>query len=297
MALIGLLPKRSERLRADLLLLLVALIWGSAFVAQRVAAQTIGVYYFNGVRFIVAALFLLLLAGSRLAAWFRSTDKNLGGIFIAGMLLFGGTTLQQWGLRYTTAGNAGFITGLYVVFIPLILAIGWRSKVGRITWVAVGCSAVGLFLLSTVGKLVVNPGDALELAGAVLWAGHVILIGRLVRHMDVLPLAIGQYLVTGILSLGVSLAIEQGANRLMGELWWTVVYTGVLSVGVGYTLQAIGQRVAPPTDAAIILSSEAVFAALSGWIILNEILSDRQLAGCALIFAGIVFAQLNRLAE
>ena len=297
MALIGLLPKRSERLRADLLLLLVALIWGSAFVAQRVAAQTIGVYYFNGVRFIVAALFLLLLAGSRLAAWFRSTDKNLGGIFIAGMLLFGGTTLQQWGLRYTTAGNAGFITGLYVVFIPLILAIGWRQKVNRMTWVAVGCSAAGMFLLSTEGKFVANPGDALELAGAVLWAGHVILIGRLVRRMDVLPLAIGQYLVTGILSLGVSLAIEQGANRLMGELWWTVVYTGVLSVGVGYTLQAIGQRVAPPTDAAIILSSEAVFAALSGWIILNELLSDRQLAGCALIFAGIVFAQLNRLAE
>ncbi len=293
MALSGNLTQRSERLRADLLLLLVALIWGSAFVAQRVAAQQIGIHYFNGLRFLVAALFLLLPAWSRLVAWARSLDKALGGIVLAGLLLFGGTALQQQGLRYTTAGNAGFITGLYVVFIPLILAFRWRQRLKPATWWAAVCSAAGLFLLSTQGRFTINRGDALVLASAVIWACHVILIGRLVRRIEVLPLAIGQYLVTGALSLGMSLGFEPGTSRTLGELWWTVAYTGILSVGFGYTLQAVGQKVAPPTDAAIILSSEAVFAALSGWLILDERLSVWQLAGCTMIFVGIILAQVN----
>lgn len=293
MALPGNLSKQSERLRADLLLLLVAVIWGSAFVAQRVAAQKIGIHYFNGLRFMLAVLFLLLPAWSHLVAWLRATDKALGGIVLAGLLLFGGTTLQQWGLRYTTAGNAGFITGLYVVFIPLILAFGWRQRLKRTIWLAAVCSAAGLFLLSTEGKFTINRGDALVLAGAVVWACHVILIGRLVRRIAVLPLAIGQYVVTGALSLAVSLGFEPRTSQALGELWWTVAYTGILSVGFGYTLQAVGQKVAPPTDAAIILSSEAVFAALSGWLILDERLSAWQLAGCTMIFVGIILAQIN----
>lgn len=297
MTLSNLFPKRSERLQADLLLLLVAVIWGSAFVAQRVAAQQIGINYFNGMRFIVAALFLLLPSRTHLAAWLRSADKALGGILLAGLLLFGGTTLQQWGLRFTTAGNAGFITGLYVVFIPLILAFGWQQKLAPTTWIAAVFSTAGLFLLSTEGKFAINQGDALVLVGAVVWACHVILIGRLVRRIHVLPLAIGQYTITGALSLVVSLGLEPGASRDLGELWWTIAYTGILSVGLGYTLQAVGQKVAPPADAAIILSSEAVFAALSGWIFLHERLGVWQLAGCALIFTGILLAQLNGLTD
>jgi len=293
MAAPGNLHRRSTRLRADFLLLLVAVIWGSAFVAQRVAAQQIGINYFNGLRFMVAALSLLPFSRSHLVAWIRASDKALGGIVLAGILLFGGTTLQQWGLRYTTAGNAGFITGLYVVFIPLILAFGWRERLKRTTWVAAVCSVAGLFLLSTEGKFTINQGDALVLGGAVVWACHVILIGRLVRRVGVLPLAIGQYIVTGVLSLGVSLGFEPSTSKTLGELWWTVAYTGILSVGIGYTLQAVGQKVAPPTDAAIILSSEAVFAAFAGWMILDERLGAWQLAGCTLIFVGIILAQLN----
>lgn len=293
MAFPGDMLKRGERIQADLLLLLVAVIWGSAFVAQRVAAQRIGVHYFNGLRFLLAAIFLLLPAWSRLAIWVRAPDRALGGIVLAGLFLFGGTTLQQWGLRYTTAGNAGFITGLYVVFIPLILAFGWRQRLKRTTWGAAICSAIGLYLLSTEGKFIINRGDALVLVGALIWACHVILIGRLVRRIEVLPLAIGQYTVTGMLSLGMSLGFESGTSRSLGDLWWTVAYTGILSVGLGYTLQAVGQKVAPPTDAAILLSSEAVFAALSGWLILDERLSAWQLAGCTMIFVGIILAQIN----
>jgi len=289
----GILSKPNERLRADLILLLVAIIWGSAFVAQRVAAQQMGVNYFNGLRFLVAALFLLAPGWSSIRAWSHSTDKALTGILLAGLFLFGGTTLQQWGLRYTTAGNAGFITGLYVVFIPLILSIGWRQRLPRVVWLAATCSTAGLFLLSTGGSLTINPGDALVLAGAVLWACHVILIGRLVRRIEVLPLAVGQYLVTGLLSLLVSLVLEENTSRAIGNAWWTVAYAGVLSVGLGYTLQAVGQKDAPPTDAAIILSGEAVFAALSGWILLDERLGASQLAGCALILTGILIAQLQ----
>lgn len=287
------LPNRSERLRADLILLLVAVIWGSAFVAQRVAAQQMGVNYFNGLRFLVAALFLLAPAWRSIRKWALSPDKAIAGVVLAGLFLFGGTTLQQWGLRYTSAGNAGFITGLYVVFIPLILSLGWRQTLPRSVWLAAICSAAGLFLLSTGGSLTINPGDVLVLAGAVLWACHVILIGRLVRQIEVLPLAVGQYLVTGILSLLVSLLIEESSTRILGSAWWTIAYTGVLSVAFGYTLQVVGQKVAPPTDAAIILSGEAVFAALSGWVLLDERLGTLQLTGCALILTGILIAQLQ----
>lgn len=293
----GVVPKRSERLRADLLLLVVAVVWGSAFVAQRVAAQQMGVNYFNGLRFLVAALFLLIPAWPSLKKWSRSPDKALAGIIMLGLLLFGGSTLQQWGLRYTTAGNAGFVSGLYVVFIPLILSFGWHQRLPRPVWLAAICATAGLYLLSTGGSLAINPGDALVLAGAMLWAFHVILIGILVRRIEVLPLAVGQYLIVGMLSLLTSVVFEPPTSRVIGNLWWTVIYTGVLSVGLGYTLQAVGQKVAPPTDAAIILSGEAVFAALSGWVLLDERLNALQLTGCALILAGILVAQLSGMAN
>ena len=278
------------RLKADLTLLLVAVVWGSAFVAQRVAALSMGVSLFNGLRFLLGALVLLPLALRSQGAG-ASTRRYLPGMALAGLLLFGGTSLQQLGLRYTTAGNAGFITGLYVVLVPLILALGWRQSPRRLVWMAAALSAAGLFLLSTGGRFSLAIGDALELAGAFLWAFHVLCIGWLVQRADVLHLAVVQYAICGLLSLGLALALESGSLAQVSGAWWTVVYTGILSIGLGYTLQGVGQKVAPPADAAILLSLEAVFAALAGWVFLDERLSAVQLIGCALMLGGMLLAQ------
>jgi drug/metabolite transporter (DMT)-like permease len=286
-------PQAPERLRlkADLTLLLVALVWGSAFVAQRVAALSMGVYLFNGLRFLLGVLVLLPLAlrTRRDAAGIRA---SLPGMLLAGLLLFGGTSLQQLGLRYTTAANAGFITGLYVVLVPLLLALGWRQPPRRVVWLAAALSAAGLFLLSTGGSFSLKLGDALELAGAFLWAFHVLCIGWLVQRADVLHISVVQCTVCGLLSLGMALALESGSLSQVSGAWWTVIYTGLLSIGLAYTLQGVGQKVAPPADAAILLSLEAVFAALAGWLFLDERLSAVQLLGCALMLGGMLLAQV-----
>lgn len=285
---------RSQRLRADLMLLLVAIIWGSAFVAQRVAATSIGVYAFNGLRFLLGGLVLLPFSLGRGATPVRGGLTTLFGMISAGVLLFLGASLQQLGLRSTTAGNAGFITGLYVVLIPLILAIGGRRSPGLKVWGASLLAAGGLFLLSTSGSLHLAPGDALELVGALMWALHMILVGWLVQRTEARTIAVAQYFICGLLSLGLAWIAEPASLTGVVQAAWAVVYTGILSIGVGYTLQLVGQKVAPPTDAAIILSSEAVFAALSGWLFLDERLSAIQLVGCSLMLAAMLLAQWRR---
>lgn len=290
---------RRRRLRADLTLLAVAAIWGSAFVVQRLAAVEVGVYLFNGLRFLVAALVLAPLAASRVLTGpeMAGLDRSsLPGVILVGLLLVGGSAFQQAGLKYTTAGNAGFITGLYVVIIPLFLALFWHQRLARLTWLGALLAVIGLFLLSTGGQLRLNRGDALVLAGAVFWALHVIFTGRLVQRLDVLQFAVGQYLVCALVSLSIGLALEPHALPALADHWWAVAYTGLVSVGLGYTLQAVGQRVAPPADAAIILSLEAVFAALSGWLFLGEMLSPLQLLGCGVMLLGMLFAQSEALA-
>lgn len=293
----SLIAPRSDRIKADLALLAVSVIWGSAFVAQRVAAIHSGVLYFNGLRFLLGALVLLPFALAARQERSRLKVMLSPGVILAGALLFGGAGLQQWGLRYTTAGNAGFITGLYVVLVPLILALVWRQRPRRVTWAASLLAAAGLYLLSAGGSLDLNPGDGLELGGALLWALHVILIGRLVRRTGVLTLAIGQYLVCGLLNLFAGLLLETNPATLQGlaASWAAILYTGILSVGLGYTLQVIGQRVAPPADAAILLSLEAVFAATFGWLLLGEQLALPQLLGCSLMLSAMLLAQGDSL--
>ncbi len=288
---------RQSRLQADLMLLAVSVIWGSAFVAQRIAAVQSGTFWFNGLRFLLGAVFLLpfyLVRRKDRQAPILPPARNLPGIVLAGALLWGGAALQQAGLQYTTAGNAGFITGLYVVLIPIFLAVFWRRPARLAVWVAAGMAVIGMYLLSSQGQLdQLNPGDLLELAGAVFWALHVIVIGILVQRMDLLQLVIGQYTVCAALSLVSGLLFEPGGLPALADSWGAILYTGLLSVGVGYTLQAAGQRVAPAADAAIILSTEAVFAALFGWLILNEIFTPVQVLGCAIIFAGMLLAQAD----
>jgi drug/metabolite transporter (DMT)-like permease len=281
---------RGLRIRSDLILLLVAIIWGSGFIAQRVAAQNFGVFLFNGARFLLGALILIPFTRFR---W-NISRPMLRWVILAGVFLFGGATLQQAGMVTTTAGNAGFITGTYVVLVPILLVIFWRQKIGWNSWLAALLALTGTLFLSTGGKLnALAPGDILEFMGAILWALHVILVGKVINHVDVLQFAIGQYIVCGLLNLLLGLIFETNTLPGLANAWWTVVYAGIFSVSIGFTLQGVGQRHAPPTDASIILGLEAVFAAAFGFLLLNEAFSAVQQLGCGLIFVGIVLAQIR----
>jgi drug/metabolite transporter (DMT)-like permease len=292
-----------RRLWADLALLLVAFIWGGAFVVQRVAAAEIQAYTFNGIRFLLGTLVILPFAfiragsrgGYRAIGWKTGglmPGKYLPGVAFAGLLLGSGAAFQQVGLIYTTASNAGFITGLYVVFLPIFLTFGGRRKVPRpAIWMAAFLSAFGLYFLSTGGQFQLNRGDILVMISSAFWAFHVILIGWLVQRVEVMQIAAGQYIVCGLVSLSLGLYLEPEALKPVVNNWWLLAYMGVVSVGLGYTLQAVGQRVAPPADTAIILSMEAVFAALGGWLFLGERLTPLQLFGCGVILLGMLLAQ------
>ena len=279
----------SKRLRADVLLLLVAVIYGTVFVVQRVAAIQVGTFLFNGVRFLLGALVLVPFARSNR----KALQGKIGPILLAGVLLFGGSAIQQAGLVFTTAANAGFITGLYVILVPIILWAGWRQKQGPVLWFSAGLAAAGMYLLSVGTSMRINPGDVLELIGAAFWAGHIVLVGRIIKNTNLIRFSIGQYLVCGTLSLGIGLFTEQNMIPGLPGLWWALLYAGVISVGLAYTLQAYAQRQAPPADASIILSSESVFAAISGYLFLGEKLGGLQIFGCVLMLVAILLVQLK----
>ena len=285
---------------ANLLLMLAAVIWGFAFVAQRVGMRFVGPLTFNGVRFALgaAALTPLLMWGPKTGAApgpGGRTQVFKGGL-IAGVVLFMGATLQQYGVVYTTAGKAGFITGLYVVFVPLLgLLVG--QKTGRFVWAGAVAAAVGLYLLSAKGIAGIDPGDGLVLLSALFWATHVLVIGRLSRRIEPVPLAVAQFSVVSVLSLLGAVLFETIDPEALRAAAIPILYAGLLSVAVAYTLQVVAQRRARPAHAAIILSFESVFAALGGWLVLGEGLSTRGIFGCFLMMAGILLAQADPARE
>lgn len=294
----------NPRLRADLILMLAAIIWGMGFVAQRLTAAELGALTINGLRFLIGALVLLPWLLSRRkkvqpgapAGWNAAWKK----ILFLGLILFAASGLQQLGLEYTTTANAGFITGTYVVLIPLILMLAGVERPGARVWLAAGMTALGLGLLSLGGGegpdwKSLNAGDGLVLVGAFFWALQVILVGRFVREVDLAALSVGQYAMVGALGLLGSFFFTPedwaGGLRLSLEAWLAIAFLGVISTALAYTLQAMGQKVAPPADAAIVLSMEAVFAALFGWWLLGEGLQPVQVAGAGLIMVAVLMAQ------
>jgi len=291
---------RTEALKAEALLLLTATIWGFAFVAQRAGMEHVGPFIFNAIRFALGGLtlvpFLPKSAGSG-----RSTGNAFGhsglrqaaaGGAIAGVALFMGASLQQIGIVYTTAGKAGFITGLYVVIVP-ILGLALRQNPGLGTWIGALCAAAGLYFLSVDSSLRFAPGDAWVLASAFFWAVHVIIIGKLTVRIDWALLAFMQFTTCAVLSFVAAVLTEEIAAQGIFRAMVPILYGGVLSVGVAYTLQVVAQRKAPPAHAAIILSLETVFAALGGWLILGELLPLRGVFGCGLMLAGMLVSQLT----
>ena len=288
-----------QTLKSDGLLLFTATIWGFAFVAQRVGMDYVGPFSFNGIRFALGGLVLIpfILKQNRpggpkaVPVVEPRFGKALPGGCLAGVILFAGASLQQMGLVYTTAGNAGFITGLYVVIVPILGAF-FKVRANSGTWIGALLASVGLYLLSITDQFTIAFGDLLVLAGAVFWAMHVLVIGWLSPVTDPLKLAFIQFMVCSVLSLITATVVETIAIRSVLQAAVPILYGGVLSVGVAYTLQVVAQRSAHPAHAAILLSLEAVFAALGGWIMLGERLSARGLTGCGLMLAGMLISQL-----
>lgn len=283
-----------SHLKTDLLMLLTAAIWGSTFVAQQLGMDSVGPFSYTGARMLLGAALIAPLwwwRGGPFASIPVQTGRGLWGAgLLLGLVLFSAINLQQVGLLGTSVSNAGFITGLYVVIVPVLLRLGGQH-VTRQAWIAVALATAGLYYLSVKPDAGIAAGDWLQLGGALLWAVHVLLVGRLARRHDPLRLSVLQYLVAGILSLAVALAQEtitlEGLRQAAGAIAWG----GVLSIGVAYTLQAIAQRHAIASHAAVIYSSEGLFSALCGWLVLGEQIGLRGWLGALLLLAAMLLAQ------
>ena len=288
------------KFKANLLLLIAAAIWGFAFVAQRVGMEHVGPFTFNGVRFALGSFSLLPL----ILYYQRNTQKKNTGEpssklkkeayvgLLAGVVLFIAASLQQIGLIYTTAGKAAFITCLYIVLVP-IAGIFMQQRITSSTWLGSLLAVVGLYFLCIKESFSVSYGDMLEVIGAFFWAIHILLIDHFAREVDTLKLAFFQFLTCSILSLGTALAIETIAITGILQASIPILYGGFCSVGIAYTLQIVGQKYASPSHAAIILSMETVFAAIGGYLLLNEQLGLLELLGCAFMLVGMLLSQLQ----
>jgi drug/metabolite transporter (DMT)-like permease len=295
------MPRKSAVLANDALLLLTAAIWGFAFVAQRAGMEHVGPFWFTAVRFALGSLSLLPLVLLRRRTARRSTEpagvprlRVMPAGLLAGAVLFGGAALQQVGMVWTSAGKAGFITGLYVVLVPLV-GLFWGERAGWPRWLAALLAAAGLFLLTVTRSLALERGDLFVLVGALFWTAHVRLLGWLSPRTDPVALACTQFAVCALLSAIAAAVSEPLAFDALIAAGLPILYGGLLSVGVAYTLQVVAQRRAPPAHAAVLLSLETVFAALGGALVLGERLGPRALLGCALMFAGMICSQLPLL--
>jgi len=288
---------RSHALRADLLMLVTAMIWGSSFVAQRLGMDSIGPFLYTGLRFALAAVILLpvlRLLESRTSSTAAVVPLNrqlLRGGVLMGLALALGINLQQVGLLFTSVTNSGFITGLYVIVVPLLgLFIGHKTGLG--IWLGACLAVVGMFLLSVGEGFHVASGDWLQLAGAFVWGVHVLLVGFFAGRHDPLRLALVQFITCAVISLVLALIFEEIQLHAIIAAGPALLYGGVIGVAVGFTLQVVAQKDAIASHAAIILSLEAVFAAIAGAWLLGESLELRGYFGCALMFAGMLLAQL-----
>ena len=277
----------------SLLLLLAATIWGSAFVAQSVGMEYVGPFTFTFTRSIIGSIVLIPII-VLLGKWkkgFATRTECIGGV-CCGLALCAASNFQQIGMQYTTVGKAGFITALYVVIVP-IFGIFLRKKVPLIIWGCVGLSVAGLYLLCMpAGAFSLEKGDFLVLICAVLFSVHILVIDHFSPKGDGVVISCIQFLVCGIISGVCMLLTEQPKITNIIDAKWSILYAGVLSSGVAFTLQVVAQKKVNPTVASLIMCLESVVAVLAGWLILKQDLSARELWGCVLMFAAIVLAQI-----
>ena len=289
----------------NILLALTALIWGSAFVAQSVGMDYLGPFTFNSIRSVMGGIVLLpvlfILKGQGRQSGHPESDAGessaggrktlvIGGI-LCGIALAVASSLQQIGIVYTSAGKAGFITALYILIVPIIrLFLGRRA--GRKVWIGVALAVAGMYFLCITDGFSISKGDFLVFLCAVIFSVHILVIDHFAPKVDGVALSCIQFLVCGILCAVPMLALERPQVDEIQAAWMPLAYAGVLSCGVAYTLQVIAQKNTDPTVASLLLSLESVFSVLTGWVILGERLSGRELFGCALVFAAVLLAQL-----
>ena len=284
-----------KQLSGVIALLGATVIWGSAFIAQSVGMDKIGPFTFQAVRCFLAVVFLFpasALFSKGKPFWKSWADPVLwrSGI-ICGLALFAASSLQQIGLVYTDAGKAGFLTAMYIVFVPFLgLFVG--QKPGRNALLSLIPAIVGLYLLSCTSVSGINKGDVLLLLCAVAFSVQILLIDRHCAGLDGLKLNCIQALVVAVLSVPCALLTETVDASLIASCWLPLGYAGILSMGVAYTLQIVGQKRVAPSAAALLMSLESVFAALFGWLLLHETMTRAELLGCVLVFAAVVISQL-----
>ena len=286
----------TTKIKDDLILLLTAIIWGFAFVAQRIGMQNVGPFTYNGIRFFIGSTALLPLL-----FYYYKKDKSiikkdtkliLSGGLVCGIVLFIGASFQQVGLQFTTAGKAGFITGLYIIIVPFI-GIFLHHKIKINNWIGAFIATIGLYLLSGAERFILQRGDFLVFISAIFWAVHILVIGYFSPKMNPILLSCLQFYVCSFLCLGTALIHEQIMISNIFKASLPILYGGLLSIGVAYTLQVVAQKTRPPEDASIILSLEALFAVIGGWLILSENLSITSIIGCLLMLAGIILSQIS----
>ena len=284
-------------MKNNILLVLTALIWGCAFVAQSVGMDYVGPFTFNTARFLIGAIVLLPVI------WFMDRQRKTGAEKGAGQktLIIGGiccgialavaSTLQQWGILFTTVGKAGFITAMYIVIVPL-LGIFIGKKVRPLIIGCVAIAVVGFYFLCMTESLRLGLGDFLVLLCAIAFSIHILVIDHFSPKVDGVKMSAIQFLTAAIISAVPTLLWEQPVFTEVLQAWQPVLYAGVMSCGVAYTLQIIAQKNADPTVASLLLSLESVFSVLAGWVLLGQGLSLKEMFGCVLIFCAIILAQL-----
>lgn len=285
-------------IRQSFILLMAATVWGVAFVAQSVGMDYVEPYTFIAVRNVVALAVLVPCAvfmrrGTQKVYHQKESKKALviGGV-CCGLCLFTASTLQQFGVKYTTVGKAGFITAMYLVLVP-VFGIFLKKKTGLKVWIAVGLACMGLYLLCiTKGDFRLQKGDLYMLGCAAVFAVHILVVDHFSPLVDGVQLSCVQTLTNAILGTIMMLLLEQPHFSDILAAWLPILYAGALSSGVGYTFQIIGQKGMNPTAACLILSLESVISVLAGWLLLHQVLTAREVAGCALAFAAIILVQL-----
>ena len=282
----------------DLMLFLAAFIWGTAFVAQIAGMDRIGPFTFNMARSIVAVISLgayLIFTKAKLP---KDMSFLLKGGLVCGFFIFVGTSLQQIGLQYTTAGKTGFITSFYILILPFLTMIFLKHKIDVLTWISIIIGFIGLYLLAipNLSDFSMNKGDFIVFLGSFCWAGHILVIDYYSKKVNPVELSFLQFVVLSILS-GICAFIFENETATLGNIfasWKPVVYAGFFSSGVAYTLQMVGQKYTKPIVASLILSLEAVFAALAGYLLLDEVMSSREFLGSFIVFLAMIFSQIPK---
>lgn len=280
----------------SLLLLLTATIWGTAFVAQSVGMDHVGPFTFNAVRSLLGGIVLIpciLFLNRKKTETKKEDNKQLliGGI-CCGVLLALASSFQQLGIQYTSVGRAGFITACYIVIVPILGHLFLKKKCSLSVWLAVVLALIGLYLLCITDGSSIQKGDVLVLICSLLFSLHILVIDYFSPKVDGVKMSCIQFFVCGFLCLIPALLTEQIVTADLIAAWAPIAYAGILSSGVAYTLQIIGQKDMNPTVASLILSLESCISVLAGWVILHQALSIRELSGCLLMFAAIILAQL-----